>query len=499
VGGDVIKYKVGIPRNQIYLFQNSLEELIEQDNVVRFIDVYVESLDMGKLEFRMHENRKGAPAYRPQVKLKIYIYGYFNRIRTSRLLETECGRNREMMWLVEGLRPDFKTIADFRKDNPEALRNVFKEFVLFCHKMGLISMRLLAVDGTKLRGQNGHGEVYRREKIAEIERAVERGLGRYFEEMEELDRRQDHEGIQIRKEKVVELTKRIQKLTRKQQKVNAAKEFLKKHPQENAYSGSDPDSRLQKDKGMVQPGYNAQSIVEGKNKLIVAADVCNQQTDKRLLGAMVEQAIEVKKALGIEEKSDMVADAGYFNETDVLANQQEQAIRVTVPLAAEGEREGTKKKVFGQDMFRYDQVQETWVCPLGRQLRRIILEPVADKNGRLTWKYQANQEECAACPKRSCCTKGSRGRMLRVSVRHVELKEYFEQLGSQERKALIRKRKELVEHPFGTIKRTFGFGHFLQRGLDAVRAEFQFSCFIYDLKRVLNLLPLGTLMAAVSR
>jgi hypothetical protein len=324
-------------------------------------------------------------------------------------------------------------------------------------------------------------------------------VGRYFEEMEELDRRQDHEGIQIRKEKVVELTKRIQKLTRKQQKVNAAKEFLEKHPQENAYSGSDPDSRLQKDKGMVQPGYNAQSIVEGKNKLIVAADVCNQQTDKRLLGAMVEQAIEVKKALGIEEKSDMVADAGYFNETDVLANQQEQAIRVTVPLAAEGEREGTKKKVFGQDMFRYDQVQETWVCPLGRQLRRIILEPVADKNGRLTWKYQANQEECAACPKRSCCTKGSRGRMLRVSVRHVELKEYFEQLGSQERKALIRKRKELVEHPFGTIKRTFGFGHFLQRGLDAVRAEFQFSCFIYDLKRVLNLLPLGTLMAAVSR
>jgi hypothetical protein len=177
---------------------------------------------------------------------------------------------------------------------------------------------------------------------------VERGLKRYFEEMEELERRQDHEGIQIRKEKVVELTKRIQKMTRKQQKVNAAKESLEKHPQENTYSSSDRDSRLQKDKGMVQPGYNAQSIVEGKNKLIVAADVCNQQTDKRLLGAMVEQAIEVKKARGIEEKSDMVADAGYFNETDVLANQQGQAIRVTVPLAAEGEREGTKKRSSGR-------------------------------------------------------------------------------------------------------------------------------------------------------
>jgi transposase len=494
--GDVIEYRVGTPRNQISLFQNSLEELIERDNVVRFIDAYVESLDMSKLGFHMHENRKGAPTYRPQLKLKIYIYGYFNKIRASRLLEVECGRNREMMWLVEGLRPDFKTIADFRKDNPKALKNVFKEFVLFCHKMDLISMRIVAVDGTKLRGQNGHGEMYRRENLAKIERAVEKGLERYFEEMEELDRRQDHEGIQIRREKVVELTKR---LTRKKQKVNAAKEFLETHPQENAYSGTDPDSRLQKDKGMVQPGYNAQNVVEGKNKLIVAADVCNQQTDKRLLGAMVERTIEVKKELGIEEQSDMVADAGYFNETDVLAYQQEQTIRVTVPIAAEGEQQSSKEKVLGLEKFHYDPEQHTWVCPLGVLLRRITAQPEADKNGRLTWRYRANEEECAACPKRSCCTKGGGGRMLRVSVRHEELKAYFEKLENPERKALIRKRKELVEHPFGTIKRTLGFGHFLQRGLEAVGAEFQFTCFIYDLKRVLNLLPLDTLMETVSR
>jgi len=495
----VIEYKVGTPRNQIYLFRHTLEELIEPNNVVRFIDAYVESLDMATLGFRMHENSKGAPAYRPQVKLKIYIYGYFNRIRSSRLLETECGRNREMMWLMEGLRPDFKTIADFRKDNAKALKNVFKEFVLFCHKMGLISMKLLAVDGTKLRAQNGHGEVYRREKLEEIERAVEQGLERYFEEMEELDRRQDNEGIQIRKEKVVELTKKIQRLTRKREKVDAAKEFLEAHPEENAYSGSDPDSRLQKDKGMVQPGYNAQSVVDGENKLIVAAEVSNQQTDKRLLGAMVEQAIEVKKGLGIEENSEMVADAGYFNETDVLAHQQEQGIRVTVPIAAEVEREDGKEKLWGQEKFCYDAEQDKWVCPLGTQLRRITAQAVADKNGRMTWKYQADEAACAACPKRSCCTKGNGGRMLRVSVRHGELKGYFEQLENSERKALIKKRKELVEHPFGTIKRTLGFGHFLQRGLEAVGAEFQFSCFIYDLKRVLNLVPLGRLMEAVGR
>jgi transposase len=499
VGGDVIDYKVGIPRSQIYLFQHSLEELIESDNVVRFIDAYVESLDMAELGFRMHENSKGAPAYRPQVKLKIYIYGYFNRIRSSRLLETECGRNREMMWLVEGLRPDFKTIADFRRDNPKALKNVFKEFVLFCHKMGLVSMKLLAVDGTKLRGQNGRGEIYRREKLEEIERAVEQGLERYFEEMEELDRRQDCEGIQIRKEKVVQLTKKIQILTRKRAKVNAAKEFLEAHPEAKAYSASDPDSRLQKDKGMVQPGYNAQSVVDGENKLIVTAEVSNQQTDKSLLGAMVEQANEVKKELGIEEHSEMVADAGYFNETDVLANQQGEAIRVTVPITAEGEREDSKEKLWGQEKFCYDAERDMWVCPMGTELRRITAQAVADRCGRMTWKYQADETACAACLKRSCCTKGSRGRMLRVSVRHRELKRYFEQLENPERKALIKKRKELVEHPFGTIKRTFGFGHFLQRGLEAVGAEFQFSCFIYDLKRVLNLVPLGRLMEAVGR
>lgn len=498
MGGDVIEYKVGTPRNQIYLFQHSLEELIEPDNVVRFIDAYVESLDMSTLGFRMHENSKGAPAYRPQLKLKIYIYGYFNRIRSSRLLETECGRNREMMWLVEGLRPDFKTIADFRKDNPRALKNVFKDFVLFCHKMGLISMRMLAVDGTKLRAQNGQGEVYRREKLEEIERVVEQGLERYFEEIEELDRRQDKEGIRIRKEKVVELTKKIQKLTRKREKLRAAKEFLEKHPQENAYSSIDPDSRLQKDKGMIQPGYNAQSVVEGKNRLIVVAEVSNQQTDKRLLGAMVQQAIEVKEALGIEEKSEMVADAGYFNETDVLAHQQ--TMRVTVPITAEGERQDSKEgKVWGQEKFRYDPDQDTWVCPLGALLRRITAQPEADKNGRLTWKFRANEAECAACSKRSCCTKGGGGRMLRVSVRYPELKAYFEELKNTERKALIRKRKGLVEHPFGTIKRTLGFGYFLQRGLEAVGAEFQFSCFIYDLKRVLNVLPLDTLIKALSR
>lgn len=494
----MIEYKVGVPRNQIYLFQHTLEELIESDNVVRFIDAYVESLDMAELGFRMHENSKGAPAYRPQVKLKIYIYGYFNRIRSSRLLETECERNKEMMWLVEGLRPDFKTIADFRKDNPKALKNVFKDFVFFCHKMGLISMKILAVDGTKLRAQNGLHEVYRRERLEEIERVVEQGLERYFEEMEEVDRRQDNEGIHIRKEKVIELTKRIQNLTRKREKLTAAKEFLEKHPQENAYSRIDPDSRLQKDKGMVQPGYNAQSVVEGQNRLIVVAEVSNEQTDKRLLGTMVQQAILAKKCLGIEEKSEIVADAGYFNETDVLA--QEPSMRVTVPIAAEGERPDSKeKKIWGQEKFSYDPEQDTWICPLGKQLRKIIHHPVADKNGRMTWKYKAEDTECAACPKRSCCTKGSKGRRLLVSVRHRELKAYFEELENPERKALIRKRKALIEHPFGTIKRTLGFGHFLQRGIEAVGAEFQFSCFIYDLKRVLNLLPLDTLIEAVSR
>jgi len=170
---------------------------------------------------------------------------------------------------------------------------------------------------------------------------------------------------------------------------------------------------------MVKPGYNAQNV-----KLIVAADVCNQQTDQRLLGAMVGQTIELKKELGIVEQSGIVADAGYFNETDVLAYQQEQTVRVTVPIAAEGEHQGSKEKVLGLEKFHYDPKQDTWECPLGVLLRRIAAQPEADKNGRLTWKYRANEAQCAACPKRSSCTKGGGGRMLRVSVRqaHVGLR-----------------------------------------------------------------------------
>ena len=140
-------------------------------------------------------------------------------------------------------------------------------------------------------------------------------------------------------------------------------------------------------------------------------------------------------------------------------------MRVTVPIAAEGEREESKEEIWGQEKFRYDSEQDIWVCPLGRELRKIMAHPVATENGRMTWKYRVKDTECAACPKRSCCTKGSRGRMLRVSVRYQELKAYFEQLENPERKALIRKRKGLVEHPFGTLKGTLGFGHFLQRGL----------------------------------
>ena len=359
----MVEYRKGTPRNQIHLFQTCLDELIEEDNIVRFIDAYVESLDMYGLGFKMNENVTGAPAYRPQLKLKIYIYGYLNRIRASRQLEQECGRNKKLIWLMEGLQPDFKTIADFRKDNRKALRNVFKDFMKYCHRLGLISLRVAAIDGTKIRGQNGLNEVYRREKIDEIEKDLDERVKRYLKEMDELDEREEKEGLEINKQKVAEITRKIKRTRRKQEKLEEAKDFFENHPKEQKYCATDPDYRLQKDKGTAHPGYNAQVAVEEKNKLIVVSDVTNENNDKKQLTPMVEKVKEVKSQLSIEEQTDGVADAGYFSEKGVLKNKDDENVRITVspekesakPKEESGEQSGAPQEYENKD-FHYEGV-----------------------------------------------------------------------------------------------------------------------------------------------
>ena len=303
----------GTSRHQIYLFNECLDEIIDVNNIVRFIDVYVESLDMENLGFKMPIGTTGTPPYRPQVKLKIYIYGYLERIRSSRRLEKESKRNKELIWLTENLSPDFKTIADFRKDNYKAFKNVFKDFLKLCHKLELISFKVVAIDGTKMRGQNSLNEVYKKENIKKVENEIQEQINNYLRELDEMDKKEQAGSFSINRKEIQEITNRLGKQLKRKDKVEFIKNIFLNNPELKTYFATDNDCRLQSDKGKIRPGYNPQTAVDDKNKLIIVADVTNEQNDKKQLTPIVKQVKEIKNDLKIKEETHGVADSGYYS------------------------------------------------------------------------------------------------------------------------------------------------------------------------------------------
>jgi len=496
-------YIEGTSRKQIFLFNECIDEIIETDNIVRFIDAYVESLDMRELGFKMPKGTTGAPPYRPQLKLKIYIYGYFEKIRSSRRLEKECRRNKELIWLTNALAPDFKTLADFRKDNHKAFRNIFKEFLKLCHKLQLLSFKTVAIDGTKVRGQNSLNEVYKRGTIDKVEEKIEEQINRYLKELDELDKKEQAGSFSLNKEKIQDITARLNKQLDRKDKVEVIKDFFMQNSEVETHFATDKDTRLQSDKGKVRPGYNPQTVVEEKNKLIIAADVTNEQNDKKQLSPMVEQIKEVKNDLKVEDKTTALADSGYYSEREIINNNQDDFNVVVSPDAEEkqsqsnDEKAGTSVKYQHED-FEYVKVKDVYICPGGNELKKTNKKVFSDKNGREVNSYQCKPETCNDCPQKKYCTDGRYGRKLLVSANKDIMQTYIESLKTEENKRLIRKRKELAEHPFGTIKRNFGYTYFLLKGIDKVKAEFGFICFIYNLKRVLNIVPMDKLITAVS-
>lgn len=499
-----MNYIEGIPREQIFLFNECIDEIIEKDNIVRFIDAYVESLDMKGLGFKIPKGNTGTPPYRPQLKLKIYIYGYFEKIRSSRRLEKECHRNKELIWLTEGLAPDFKTIADFRKENHKAFRNIFKNFLKLCYKLDLLSFKTVAIDGTKMRGQNSLNEVYKNESIEKVEKEIEEQVNNYLKELDEIDKKEQVGSFSLNQDKIQEITNRLNKQLRRKDKIGVIKDLFSRNPDLKTYFATDNDSRLQSDKGKVRPGYNPQIAVEEKNKLIVVADVTNEQNDKKQLTPMVNQVKEVKNDLRVEDETNAITDSGYYSEKEIINNNQD-GFNVIVSPDAENKklqddidgRTGLSEK-YQQEDFNYDKEKDVYICPEGNELRKTNKKVFSDKNGREVNSYNCKPEICNNCLRKEYCTNGKHGRKLLVSANKDIMQLYLEFLNSEKNKRLINKRKELVEHPFGTIKRNLGYTHFLLKGLYKVTAEFSFICFIYNLKRVLNIVPRNELLAAVN-
>ncbi len=494
-------YIQGTQRDQLFLFKESLETLIDNDNPVRIIDAYVESLRLEELKFNIPKLKTGTPPYKPQLMLKIYIYGYTERIRNSRRLEKETKRNKEMMWLTEGLAPDFKTISDFRKNNRNAIKNVFKEFLNLCNKAGLLGLEEVAIDGTKLRGQNSLNNVYKRKEMENIQKKIEEKIEEYLKELDKEDIKETEELKLEEDKKIIEIVERLKKLGKYKNKVNEIQKCFDKDKKLEMIYSTDEDCRFQSDKGKIRPGYNAQICCDEKNKLIIANEVTNECNDLNQTTPMVEKLKEIKKELEIECKTEVIEDAGYFNEQEIIKYKEEEGIELFIPDKKEvNKSRKSENKIpsreYEIEKFKYDKENDVYICPKGEKLYKTHTKPVKEDSGREVFEYQCRK--CNNCENRKDCTNNKRGRAIKISVNKEYMDEYKDRMKEKKSVRKIEKRKEIVEHPIGTIKRNFGYEYFLQKGYEKVRSEFSFICFIYNFKRVINILGFNKIMKLIK-
>jgi transposase len=446
-----------------------LEEYVAANAPVRFIEAFVCDLDLQPLGFaRSQPAGTGRPGYDPADLLKLYLYGYLNRIRSSRRLEAEARRNVELMWLLRRLAPDFKTIADFRKDNRECFKGVFRQFNLLCRKLELFGAELVAIDGSKFKAVNNPGRHYTVERLRELVAKVEERIEDYLTQLDQQDVEAEGTGGAPRQE---ELQAKLVVLRQHKGKYDELLGGLKASGQTEV-SLTDPDSRGQKRVGV---GYNVQVAVDAKHDLIVAAEVVQDANDRNQLSAL---ALAAKTGLGVEQLK-AVADRGY-DEVDQFQACADAGVEVYVP--AQGTTSGktkTGQPVFPKEKFGYDPARDLYVCPAGQELPR---KSESSYGGRLKLGYW-NRSACPACPlKRQCTT--SQFRKLERGVNEAQAAAVAARVKAHPE--IVAERKTIVEHVFGTL-RNWSHDTFLTRGLPAVRAEFSLSALTYNLRRVLTL------------
>src|SRR3990170_3469429 len=473
-------YIAGTDRSQAVLLPEVLDDFVRPDNPVRFLDAWVAQLDLAALGFRRAVPAEtGRPGYDPCDLLRLYLYGYLHRIRSSRRLEQETHRNVELMWLLRGLRPDFKTIADFRRDHPTAVKGVCREFNLLCRRLGLFGGELLAIDGSKFRAVNARDRSYTPARLATLQRDIDRTIARYLRELE----RQDQAEAGTEGPSAEGLREKIAALQQRQARYAALQEELAASG-ETARSLTDPDSRPMMSGGRIEVCYNVQTAVDAKHKLIVAEDVTNAAGDRDQLSPMATAAQE---ALG-GAMPVVVADQGYYHGSEIKTCLDAGLTPlVPRPLTSANEARGR----FTKDDFVYDPAADAYRCPAGETLtyRTTTLEL-----GRRIKNYRTRA--CGRCGLKPRCTRNRDGRKLTRWV-NEHLLEAMEHRLARDR-ALFAQRKALSEHPFGTMKRAMDQGYFLLKGLRKVRGEFSLTVLAYNLKRVLNLVGVPQLLVALA-
>jgi transposase len=470
----------GESRTQSTLLPECLDDYIHEDNPVRVVDVFVDRLELGKLGFKVSPADTGRPGYHPATMLKLYIYGYLSRIPSSRRLEREAIRNVELIWLLGRLAPDFKTIADFRKDNGKAIKRVCREFVDLCRRLELFCGDVVAIDGSKFKAVNHYDKNFSSTKVKRRLEQLESSIKHYFKELESADRADSH----VPEQRKLHLKEKIKAVEQEMARVNRIGEQLAESS-ETQVSLTDPDARSMRTKskssGIV--GYNVQTAVDAENHLIVAHDVTNTGSDRSQLSRMAKQA---KEAMG-KERLTALADRGYYKGEEILACEQ-AGITPYVPKTQTSNNQA--KGLFGKRDFIYIAEDDEYLCPAGQ--RAIWRMKTTDK-GQTIYRYWSSA--CGQCPIKSQCTTGKERRISRWE--HEDILDNM-QNRLDKNPDVMSTRRSTVEHPYGTLKAWMGATHFTMRTLERVGTEMSLNVLSYNIKRVIKMIGVQPLLEGMN-
>jgi transposase len=475
------RFVEGVDRGQSTLLPECLDDWIDENNPVRVIEAFVEALNLAELGFAGVEPEvTGRPSYHPSVLLKLYIYGYLNRVQSSRRLEREAGRNFEVMWLLGRLVPDHKTVADFRKDNGPAIGKVCARFVELCREMGLLAKASVAIDGSKFKAVNNRDRNFTRAKVERRRAQLEESVARYLSQLDTADRQPPSEALAA---KTTRLKEKLARLEEEMQRLKGLEARMLAAPDQQV-SLTDPDSRSMapSGRGSGVVGYNVQVAVDTEHHLIVTHEVTNVGNDRSQLARVAQEA---KVALQTDTL-EAVADRGYFNGEEILACDQ-AGITVTLPKPMTSGIEARGR--FGKQDFVYLSEEDVYRCPAGERLKYYYTNV---ENGLKLRRYWTNA--CRTCALKSRCTTAVQRRITRWEHEHV-VEAVQKRL--DENPQAMRQRRETVEHPFGTIKARMGATHFLMKTLPRVASEMALHVLAYNLTRVMNIMGIQPFLAAI--
>ena len=471
-----MKFIQGLNRNQITLFPVSLDESIDPGNEVRIIDLFVDSLAIKDYGFKTDFIENGRPAYHPSDLLKLFIYGYLNKVRSSRDLEKECGRNLEVMWLLRCLKPDHNTIANFCRDNPKAIKKVFRATVQIAKHFDLIGGKLIAGDSTKLRAQNSKKNNYNQAKIDRHIAYIDRKLEEYTGALSE----SDGDNRQLIQE---EINKQQQ---RKDNYKNLEKQL--KESGEKQISISDPESRqIMLRNNITEVAYNVQSTVDSKHNIPIDFKVTNEN-DSKAMGNMVQRA---KSILGANDFT-VLYDKGFHTGSE-LKTAQDLGIETIVAIPGVPSTSQAPNHEYNYEHFMYDETADTYTCPQNQVLiTNGTWYKELTSSGNIIWFKQYKTRSCKTCQARSQCTRSKTARLIHRS----EFAEYYEvnRRNFEEKEHLYKRRQAIVEHPYGTIKRQWGFSYILtKKGISRASSDVGFMFIAYNLRRIGNILTMNRL------